>query len=531
MAEKISPNSLVIHQMNVKMTSDINSLQAEQEHALDHAAPENRNYDPEKSHENIILEHNPDFPYLGENQKDLERERLEQNPDCKYTSEWKTADIIKDKLQTMKDEGLLKGRCNFRNDERGSICYQSEVISLSKETYEKLTPDQVVDYLKDSYQFLKEEAFKDREIIDARIHRDEQGQTHLQVKSIPLHQEPDGRYTLSTKAYDREHVIKDCERRGVEPPRAKDGSIATKYAYTSLQNNFYEYHKDKFRDREIDIVRNHKTRDRLEDREYKELQDEKRDIEKQIEKLQERQQEIEKSLKDKEEQQRQIEQDRQKLEKEKKEHEEQIKDRVENINKQIKSITKGLNDREKDLEARESDLNQEKDRTVEIGEQARNDFRNATLNLKQLQQPEPDGKGLHKGFFSKDQMEKIINSVNSYITTLRDQGLKMYHSTYELVDDRDKTITQLEHQRDLYKQHAEAREKENRELKEKNHTLERENKRSNRVIDKLKSIPFIRDNVLKAEKQVERDMEREREQERERQEHKHDRNEPSHGGR
>ena len=47
MAEKISPNSLVIHQMNVKMTSDINSLQAEQEHALDHAAPENRNYDPE----------------------------------------------------------------------------------------------------------------------------------------------------------------------------------------------------------------------------------------------------------------------------------------------------------------------------------------------------------------------------------------------------------------------------------------------------------------------------------------------------
>lgn len=520
MAEKISPNSLVIHQMNVKMTSDINSLQAEQEHALDHAAPENRNYDPEKSHENIILEHNPDFPYLGENQQEQERERLEKNPDCKYTSEWKTADIIKDKLQTMKDEGLLKGRCSFRNDERGSICYQSEVISLSKEIYEKLSPDQVIDYLKDSYQFLKEEAYKDREIIDARIHRDEQGQTHLQVKSIPLHQEPDGRYTLSTKAYDREHVIKDCERRGVEPPRAKDGSIATKYAYTSLQNNFYEYHKDKFREREIDIVRSHKTRDRLEDREYKELQDEKRDIEKQIEKLQERQQEIEKTLKDKEEQQRELQEQREQLEKDRQLQQEHIQNQVENINKQIKYI-------HKDQDAREKSLNDRENQIINRGENAERILNNKTVDLKFMNTPEPEGKGLHKGFFTKDQVERLIENINGYISTLRDTGREVLeYRSLELQRTREQR-DEIERSRDVYKRSYE-KEHEQRE------NLEKEHEKSNRIIDKLKSIPFIRDNVFKAEKQVEREMEREKDQERERQEHQHQHKRddgPSHGGR
>ncbi|MEE0266415.1 MAG: hypothetical protein UD103_00335, partial [Bacteroidales bacterium] len=479
MSEKL--NSFIIHELNIKATKDINGLQAEQEHALDHAEPGNRNYDPERSSENIIIYHNPDFPYMGKNQDELERERLEKNPDCKYTREWNTQDIIKDKLQTMKDEKELKGRCSFRNDERGSIVYQSYLLGMSKELHDSLTPQERIDHLKDGARFLQE-TMKGKEWIDIRIHQDEQGQVHLQAKCIPLHEEPDGRKTLSTKAHDRDQVIRDYKEREQEPPKDKSGNIATKFSYTSLQNNYFRFCSEKLRERdyEKELTRTHKTRERQEDREYKALQEEKKQLEREIEKLN-------KEIKDREERKRELEAKEKRID----DREKQLDKTIESVNKQIKAIDKSQNEREKELDKRE-------EKTIERGEKAEKTLHDKTTELKFMHTPEPAGKGLHKGFFTQEQVEKIIGNINNYINTLRETGRDILEFREMEIQRTREEKHEIERSREIYKKSYEKSQEQNKELK-------RENEKSNRIIDKLKSIPFLRDNVFKAEKQVERD--------------------------
>lgn len=200
----------------------------------------NVNYNPEKIKDNIILEHDNNL----ENYKSFR-------------------EYVKDYYE----KNDLTGRFNIdtKNDRNATKVLSSFVVSGTSDFYKTFNSrDDIVDYFKESYEFLKEEnpTFV---WLDARVHFDEKGLPHMHASGLPIYIDEKG---------NRSFNVSKCQR-------IKDNSIKSDFKksqlyYKQFQDRFFEHMREKYPEKNLqrtDPNRDHYKKMKVKEyKEFKELQ-------------------------------------------------------------------------------------------------------------------------------------------------------------------------------------------------------------------------------------------------------------------
>lgn len=184
-------------------------------------------------------------------------EHYYKNPDFDKTRTQRNITLVHDAerdgktweryVKDFKDEHNIQGRCNFRNDNRGTNIATSFFVGASKEYMDNLTEREQVAFYKDAMDSLKE-IFPTYHWVEATIHRDETT-PHLHVIALPLY-------------YDNEKSITTFNT-----SKTQGG----KYWFRDFQDKMFELMKN----RGHDINRGIKgsEREHLTVKQFKEMQD------------------------------------------------------------------------------------------------------------------------------------------------------------------------------------------------------------------------------------------------------------------
>lgn len=390
-------NVPIIGVRNYKMKS-ANGIEHEQEHSLDYAAPDNINYNRELSANNTILYHDERLKddYRAFTDKVLEDERAKGNE--------------------------VKNPC-WNDSKTASTAVVSIFIGMSTEMYQSMTKEEREQYFKDSFDYVKDTLYPGAIIADARIHRDEgfkdedgkwqRGQDHLQVTVFPTYRTIDketGKETVEIKTSKFEW---DMVNRNFEKTKAEREEIGRKYNKPArpnfghdMQREFVSYTREKQRDKGRDIAERSKeysARKNMEPREFKAWKDNNRKLEKEREKLQKEKNE----LKEREDKQfnKAIEQDRKSRALDKQEKE--LSEARQTLNKDVKTVA-AERDRVEGVKAK-FEANRD---VVEQVRQTADRLKEIDNKYTVMEVPEPAGRNIHKGYYTREQMEDMTKAVN-----------------------------------------------------------------------------------------------------------------------
>lgn len=150
-------------------------------------------------------------------------------------------------VKEFREEHDIQGRCNFRNDNRGTNIATSFFVWVSKEYTDTLTEREQVAFYKDAMDCLKE-IFPTYHWVEATIHRDETT-PHLHVIALPLY-------------HDEEKTITTFNT-----SKTQGG----KYWFRDYQDKMFELMRDKGHNIERGIKGS--EREHLTVKQYKEMQD------------------------------------------------------------------------------------------------------------------------------------------------------------------------------------------------------------------------------------------------------------------
>lgn len=213
----------------------------EQERSLNVKDLSHVNYNPDLSHNNIVLEH-------------------DKNLDCFST--------YRGYIENFYTENNLTGRFNINtNDDRNATkVLSSFVISGSSDFYSSFNSrDEIFDYFKSAGDFLKSE-YPHSHVVDFRVHLDEKGLPHAHYSFIPIYQKDNGDRCINI----------------TQQQRGKD-------YFRGLQDRYYNYMREKYPDK--DIQRKNPERDhdkKLSVKEYKEFKEVQREFREKAEHLQDK---------------------------------------------------------------------------------------------------------------------------------------------------------------------------------------------------------------------------------------------------
>lgn len=186
----------------------------------------NVNYDPDLSHNNVVLEHD----------KDLDK--------------FKT---YRGYIENFYEKNNLTGRFNLDTncDRNATKVLTSFVLSGSRDFISSFNSrDEIVDYFKTGGEFLKQE-YPHMHIVDFRVHFDERGLPHAHFSFIPIYEKENGYRCLNI----------------TQQQRGKD-------YFRGFQDRYYEYMRERYPDKDlqrIDPNRDHEKK--LSVKEYKEFKD------------------------------------------------------------------------------------------------------------------------------------------------------------------------------------------------------------------------------------------------------------------
>lgn len=379
MAE-VGYNNCIIRIENYKAGS-ANAIQREQDHKQDR---------------------NPDKNYredLRENNTTLERD---ENID-RYRN-------YMDYFKAFREENAPDGRLRLDDSKRGTNVITSTVYALSSELYNKMTEAEREEYFRDCLEFHKTELMPGCHVVDATIHRDEghwdkgkwvEGQDHLQITSIAVYRDKEkGTHEISTTKVERDFIKRQYEREGKEAPAKPDARLHRQF----VQDRFYSFHREKGRD--IDRLSPEAGRKHLPVKVFKELQDRQKEIERAEKQLEKDRETLKKQQEKANADRNRAFDDNQKL----RQQEKAIAKRAE----QIKQDREKLNqDRAKEYEKLEKAYKSyEKDKETIAKAKETADKIRQMKEPEKMKMPEPAGKGLHKGYYTADQVRDLVKEVN-----------------------------------------------------------------------------------------------------------------------
>lgn len=202
----------------------------------------NVNYNPELSDKNVILYHNSDLD--------------------KYKS-------FREYLKDFYDKNEIIGRFNIdtKNDRNATKVLSSFVVSGTSDFYKSFNNrNDILDYFRESYEFLKEEnpTFY---WLDVQVHFDEKGLPHMHASGLPIYEDEKG---------NRSFNVSKCQR-------IKDYSIKSDFKksqlyYKQFQDRFYEHMRERYPEKDLqrtDPNRDHDKKMKVKEyKEFKELQKE-----------------------------------------------------------------------------------------------------------------------------------------------------------------------------------------------------------------------------------------------------------------
>lgn len=397
-------NVPIIGVRNYKMKS-ANGIEHEQEHSLDYAAPDNINYNRELSANNTIFYHDERLKddYRAFTDKVLEDERAKGNE--------------------------VKNPC-WNDSKTASTAVVSVFVGMSTEMYQSMTKEERDAYFRDSFDYVKENLYPGAVIADARIHRDEgfrdedgkwqKGQDHLQVTLLPTYRTIDretGKETVEVKTskFEWDMVNRNYEKTKAE--REEIGRVYNKPARPNfghdMQREFVSYTREKQRDKGRDIAERSKeysARKNMEPREFKAWKDNNRKLEKEREKLQKEKNE----LKEREDKQfnKAIEQDRKgralaKKDKDISAREDKLSQDRTSLNKAVEIVR--TDKTALDKEKAEFEANRD---VIEQVRQTADRIKEIDNRYTMMEVPEPAGRNLHRGYYTREQMEDMTKAVN-----------------------------------------------------------------------------------------------------------------------
>lgn len=200
----------------------------------------NVNYNPALCDKNVILYHNNDLD--------------------KYKS-------FREYLKDFYDKNEITGRFNIdtKSDRNATKVLSSFVVSGTSDFYKTFNSrDDIVDYFKESYEFLKEEnpSFI---WLDVRVHFDEKGLPHMHASGLPIYIDEKG---------NRSFNVSKCQR-------IKDDSIKSDFKksqlyYKQFQDRFFEHMRERYPEKNLqrtDPNRDHDKKMKVKEyKEFKELQ-------------------------------------------------------------------------------------------------------------------------------------------------------------------------------------------------------------------------------------------------------------------
>lgn len=398
-------NVPIIGVRNYKMKS-ANGIEHEQEHALDYAAPDNINYNRELSGNNTLLYHD---------------QRLK---DCNYRE---FADkVLSDEKEAGKN---VKTPC-WNDSKTASNAVVSVFVGMSTEMYQNMTKEERDAYFKDSFDYVKENLYPGAVIADARIHRDEgfrdedgkwqKGQDHLQITLLPTYRTIDretGKETIEVKTskFEWDMVNRNFEKTKAE--REEIGRVYNKPARPNfghdMQREFVSYTREKQREKGREVAERSKeysARKNMEPAEFKAWKDNNRRLEKEKEKLQQEKEKV------KEEQDKQfnkaIEQDRKgralaKKDKDISAREDKLSQDRTSLNKAVEIVR--TDKTALDKEKAEFEANRD---VIEQVRQTADRLKEIDNKYTVMEVPEPAGRNLHRGYYTREQMEDMTKAVN-----------------------------------------------------------------------------------------------------------------------
>lgn len=200
----------------------------------------NVNYNPALSKDNIILEHD----------NNLE----------KFKS-------FREYVKSFYYENDIQGRFNIdtTNDRNATKVLSSFVVSGTSDFYKTFNSrDDIVDYFKESYEFLKEEnpTFV---WLDARVHFDEKGLPHMHASGLPLYEDEKG---------NRSFNVSKCQR--IKDDNIKSDFKKSQLYYKQFQDKFFEHMRERYPEKNLqrtDPNRDHEKKLKVKEyKEFKELQ-------------------------------------------------------------------------------------------------------------------------------------------------------------------------------------------------------------------------------------------------------------------
>lgn len=232
-------NIAIITNENYTMSESIGVIK-EQTRTLNVKDYNNVNYIPDKIKDNIILEH-------------------DNNLD-KYKS-------FRDYVKDFYDKNDMIGRFNIdtKNDRNATKVLSSFVVSGTSDFYKTFdNRSDIVNYFKESFEFLKEEnpSFF---WLDARIHFDEKGLPHMHASGLPLYEDEKG---------NRSFNVSKCQR--IVDDNIKSDFKKSQLYYKQFQDRFFERMREKYPEKNLqrtDPNRDHNKKMKVKEyKEFKELQ-------------------------------------------------------------------------------------------------------------------------------------------------------------------------------------------------------------------------------------------------------------------
>ena len=156
---------------------DATNVLKEQQRTLTVKNPEQVNYNSSKSHNNVILAHDPALD---------------------------TTKSFKTYLKHYKEENHIEGRFNIdtSSDRNATKVLCSFVMSGNQELISSMPRTEQVDYFRHGLDFLTTE-YPTFHLLDARIHYDEQGLPHMHASFLPIHICEDGRKSFNVTAHQK----------------------------------------------------------------------------------------------------------------------------------------------------------------------------------------------------------------------------------------------------------------------------------------------------------------------------------------
>lgn len=397
-------NVPIIGVRNYKMKS-ANGIEHEQEHSLDYASPDNINYNRELSANNTVLYHDNRL-------KDDYRAFADK--------------VMQEEREAGKD---VKNPC-WNDSKTASTAVVSVFIGMSTEMYQSMTKEERDEYFRDSFDYVKEQLYPGAVIADARVHRDEgfkdengkwqRGQDHLQVTLLPTYRTIDKetgkeKVEVKTSKFEWDMVNRNFEKTKAE--REEIGRVYNKPARPNfghdMQREFVSFTRDKQREKGREVAersKDYSARKNMEPREFKAWKDKQREIEREREKLQKDKDKL------REEQDKQfnkaIEQDRKGRALAKKEKD--ISAREDKLSKDCTSLNKAVEIVRTDktaLDKEKAEFEANRD-VVEQVRQTADRLKEIDNKYTVMEVPEPAGRNIHKGYYTREQMEDMTKAVN-----------------------------------------------------------------------------------------------------------------------